>query len=72
VPVREFRGALVLHFGDRLQAGINFLVASGYTCQTTEVMALPGDAAPFERVVGAYLPSYVSLSFSYRFGRGRP
>lgn len=47
--------------------GVNFLIASGYTGQTTEVLARPTDAAPFERVVGVYLPSYVSLSFTYHF-----
>ncbi len=68
VPVREFRGALVRPFLDgRVDAGINFLIASGYTGQTTEVLALQGEAAPFERVVGVYLPSYVSASVTYRF-----
>jgi len=71
VPVREFRGALVRQFGPRLEAGINFLLASGYTGQTTEVLALPSEGAPFERVTGVYLPSYATLSVSYRFGRSR-
>jgi len=71
VPVREFRGALARQFGDRFQAGINFMIASGYTGQTTEVLALAGEGEPFERVVGVYLPSYATLSFSYRFGRTR-
>lgn len=70
VPIREFRGALTRQFGDgRLEAGVNFQIASGYTGQTTEVLALPGENSSFERVVGVYLPSYVSVSFSYRFGR---
>lgn len=70
VPVKEFRGALVRPFlNGRLDAGINFLFASGYTGQTTEVLALPGDAGAFERVVGVRLPSYVSASFTYRFRR---
>lgn len=69
VPVRELRGALVRQFGPRLQAGVNFLIASGYTGQTTEVLALPGEDAPFERVVGVYLPSYATVSLSYRLGR---
>jgi len=33
------------------------------------VLALPGEGDPFERVVGVYIPSYVTASFSYRFGR---
>jgi hypothetical protein len=68
VPVREFRGALLRQFHNgRMAAGINFTIASGYTGQTTEVLALPGETAPFERVVGVYLPSYVTASYSYRF-----
>ncbi len=70
VPVREFRGALVRSFqGGRIQAGIHFQIASGYTGQTTEVLALPGESDSFERVVGVYIPSYATASFSYRFGR---
>jgi hypothetical protein len=62
VPVREFRGALARPFlKGRLQAGINFLIASGYTGQTTEVLA------GTEQVAGVYIPSYVSVSFTYHF-----
>ena len=68
VPVRELRGALLRRFHNgRITAGINFMLARGYTGQTTEVLALPGDAEPFERVVGTYLPSYVTASYTYRF-----
>lgn len=68
VPVREFRGAVSRPFLDgRLNAGVNFLVASGYTGQTTEVTALPGEGEPFERRVGVRLPSYVSASVTWRF-----
>jgi hypothetical protein len=70
VPVREFRGALVRGFsGGKIQTGVHFQVASGYTGQTTEVLALAGEGNAFERVVGVYIPSYATLSFSYRFGR---
>jgi hypothetical protein len=70
VPVREFRGALMRSFRNgRMQAGIHFQLASGYTGQTTEVLALPGDGAPFERVVGVYLPSYATATLRYRLGR---
>ena len=69
IPVREFRGAITREFGERFQAGIHFMVAGGYTGQTTEVLALPGEENASERVVGVYLPSYVSLSFHYRLGR---
>ena len=68
VPVREFRAALLRQFRNgRMAAGINFAVAGGYTGQTTEVLALPGEVQPFERVVGVYLPSYVTASYTYRF-----
>jgi len=68
VPVRQFRGALLRQFRNgRMAAGINFMIARGYTGQTTEVLALPGEAGPFERVVGVYLPSYVTASYTYRF-----
>jgi len=45
------------------------MIASGYTGQTTEVLALPDEPAPFERVVGVRLPSYVSASFTYHLRR---
>ena len=45
----------------------NFLIASGYTGQTTEVLALPTDPLPFERVVGVPVKSYISLSWTYYF-----
>jgi hypothetical protein len=71
VPVREFRGALARQFGDSLRVGINFQIASGYTGQTREVLGLPDDSGPFERIVGVYLPSYATISLSYRFKRSR-
>jgi hypothetical protein len=70
VPVREWRAALVRSFqGGKIQVGVHFQIASGYTGQTTEVLALPAEGAPLERVVGVYLPSYATASFSYHFGR---
>jgi hypothetical protein len=70
VPVREFRGALMRTFqGGKFQAGVHFQLASGYTGQTTEVLALPAEGEPFERVVGVFIPSYATASFSYHFGR---
>ena len=54
VPVKEFRGAVLRPFRENsMSIGVNFLFASGYTGQTTEVLALPTDAAP----------SSVSLAF---------
>jgi Carboxypeptidase regulatory-like domain len=68
VPVTEFRGAVLKPFREEtMSLAANFLIAGGYTGQTTEVLALPTDPAPFERVVGVPLKSYVSLSWTYYF-----
>lgn len=66
-PVREIRGALLRSFLDnRMSLGGNFLIASGYTGQTTETILFePGCA--IECVVGVPLRSYVSLSWTYYF-----
>jgi hypothetical protein len=50
-----------------MSTAANFLVAKGYTGQTTETLALLGEPAPFERVVGVPLKSYVALSWTYYF-----
>jgi Carboxypeptidase regulatory-like domain len=74
VPVKEFRGAVLRSvLQQRIDVGMNFLIAGGYTGQTTEVMALPDETTPFERVVGVRLASYVSGSISYHWGdKARP
>src|SRR5271166_1105411 len=70
VPVTEIRGAVLRPFlDDRMSIGVNFLIAHGYTGQTTEVLALPNEPTPFERIVGVPLKSYVSLSLTYYFKR---
>ncbi len=79
-PVKEFRGAVIRPFmNGRLTAGVNFLIASGYTGQTTENFCqdtqLPSSCNPsnIQEVVGVRIPSYASLSITYRFGRaGQP
>jgi hypothetical protein len=64
--VKEFRGALVRSFlNGRMDVGVNFLVASGYTGQTTENF-YPSD---IQEVVGVRIPSYASATMTYRFGR---
>ncbi len=64
--VKEFRGAVTRPFlNDRINIGVNVLIASGYTGQTTENF-YPSD---IQEVVGVRIPSYVSLSITYRFGR---
>lgn len=67
VPVRELRLAVSRTFNDRLDLGANVLIASGYTGQTTETIAAPGQTVATEQVVGVRLPSYVTLSLTYRF-----
>jgi hypothetical protein len=68
VPVTEVRGAVLRTFlEDRMSIGVNFLIAHGYTGQTTEVLALPTDPNPFERVVGVPLKSYAAVSWTYYF-----
>ena len=67
-PAKEFRGALVRPFSDgRLEAGVNFLIATGYSGQTTENFY----PSQVQEVVGVRIPSYAGLSFTYRFGRTR-
>jgi len=68
IPVREIRGAVLRPFQDNhMSIRANFLLASGYTGQTTETLALPTDPSSFERIVGVPLKSYVSLSWTYYF-----
>ena len=65
-PLKEFRGALVRPFlNGRLTAGVNFLIASGYTGQTTENF-YPSDV---QEIVGVRIPSYASATLTYKFGR---
>ncbi|MGA2647367.1 MAG: TonB-dependent receptor [Candidatus Sulfotelmatobacter sp.] len=65
-PVKELRGAVVRPFmNGRMNAGVNFLIARGYTGQTTENF-FPSD---IQQVVGVRIPSYASVTVTYRFGR---
>ena len=67
-PVKEFRGAWVRPFlNGRVDAGVNFLIARGYTGQTTENFY----PSTIQEVVGVRVPSYASLSLTYRFGPSR-
>jgi hypothetical protein len=66
-PVKELRGAVVRPFMNaRLTAGVNFLIASGYTGQTTASFY---PQTVIQEVVGVRLPSYASVTLTYRFGR---
>jgi hypothetical protein len=86
VPNKEFRMALARPFLEgRLKVGINMMIASGWTGQTTENFAAasvygPGKVGidpntglvpdnPVAEVVGVRLPSYASATLTYRFGR---
>jgi hypothetical protein len=70
VPVREFRGAMIRPFQSKgFDIGVNTFIVSGYGGQTLETLALPGEGAPFERITGFPLKSYVSASFTYYFRR---
>lgn len=69
-PMREFRGALIRPFeSNGIDVGVNFLIARGYSGQTLETLALPGEGSPFERITGLPLKSYATASFTYHFRR---
>jgi hypothetical protein len=83
VPNKEFRLALARTFmNGRLGLGLNAMLASGWTGQTTENFAAasvygPGlvglganglvPANPVSEVVGVRIPSYASLNLTYHF-----
>jgi hypothetical protein len=70
VPVYEVRGAVLRPFlENRMSIGANFLVASGYTGQTTEAIPDQPAPCPTQCVVGVPLKSYISLSWTYYFNK---
>ncbi|MGB6826433.1 MAG: TonB-dependent receptor [Terracidiphilus sp.] len=84
VPDKEFRFAAARPFaGGRFNLGVNTMIASGWTGQTTENFAAAGAYAPgavglasnglvpansVSEVVGVRIPSYASASLTWRFG----
>ncbi len=79
VPNKEFRLALARSFLEgKINVGVNMMIARGYTGQTVENFAtddspgyagpLPVPDNPIAEVVGVRIPSYASVSFTYRFG----
>jgi hypothetical protein len=84
VPNKEFRFAASRPFMDgRMNVGVNAMIASGWTGQTTENFAAAGvfapgaaglgsnglvAANPVSEVVGVRIPSYASVSVTYHFG----
>jgi hypothetical protein len=75
-PLPEFRAAVMRPFLDgRMILSTEFLIANGYTGQTTEVFAYPSDPtfpAPFQRIVGVPLKSYITVSWTYHFRQHQP
>ena len=69
----EFRGAIYRPFMvGRMTLSTEFLIASGYTGETTETFAYPSDPTyptPIERVVGVPLKSYIAVGWTYHFTR---
>jgi hypothetical protein len=67
IPVREIRGSLTRSFhSNSYEAGVHFLLASGYTGQTLETLQLGTEAVPMERIVGVRNQSYAGFTFTYR------
>jgi hypothetical protein len=50
-----------------MNVGIDLLLASGSTGQTTETLPLAGESAPFERIVSVPLKSYATLLWTCNF-----
>ncbi len=70
MPVTEFRGAVLRPFLDnRMSLGANFLLASGFTGQTTESIPFQPGTCAIECIVGVPLKSYVSVSWAYYFSK---
>ena len=68
VPNTEVRGSVLRSLKQGLMdLGVNFLIARGYTGQTTEQLA----PSSFASLVGVPLRSYVSASFTYHFRHDR-
>ena len=68
VPVTEVRGAVLRPFlENRMSIAANFLLAHGYTGQTTETFPNQSGTCAVECVVGVPSKSYISLSWTYYF-----
>lgn len=85
VPNKEFRLSVARPFLDgRINVGVNMMIASGWTGQTTENFGTAGVYAPgavgldsnklvpgnpVNEVVGVRIPSYASVNLTYRFAK---
>lgn len=66
VPVKQFRAVMARSFDEgRWSVGVHLMAASGYTGQTLENFAPSAAMQP----AGVRIPSDVSVSVTYRFGR---
>jgi hypothetical protein len=63
---KTLQGQVIRSFGERLEAGLNLVLANGFSGQTLETLSLPNEPAPFERIVGIRKASFVGVTFSYR------
>ena len=84
IPNKELRFAAARPFlHGRINAGVNMMIASGWTGQTVENFAVAGvfgpglvglgsnglvAANPVSEVVGVRIPSYASVNLTYHFG----
>lgn len=67
--VRDLRLALAPSFaGERMGPGIDRSVASGYTGQKLETLALRDESSPFERIVGVPLKTMSGYPGTIDFG----
>ena len=68
VPVYETRGAILRPFAENtMSLAVNFLIAKGYTGQTTEMIPFQPAPCSTECIVGVPLKSYVALTYTYFF-----
>jgi hypothetical protein len=66
-PLTELRMGLDHSWLDgRLTAGLQGRLAQGFSGQTTETLALPGESMAFERAVGVPSAPYASASLNWR------
>ena len=63
---KTLNAQVIRSFGERLDAGLNLVLANGFSGQTLATLSLPNEPAPFERIVGIRKASFVGVTFSYR------
>ena len=63
---KTLNAQVIRSLGERLDAGLNLVLANGFSGQTLETLSLPDEPVPFERIVGIRKASFVGVTFSYR------